>query len=160
MQATEYPIKNLNSKESSLRTRIMEVYWSIVGYLNSSRMSQLWDSFAVILLAPHFGNKINNMATTKPNTTSLNSPTQSKKKRGSLLLMEMSLLIKKGNFFSRSYQQTSLYAWLTKAMTHPTPKLITGKEIIHCMTGFDQSWSFPRGWRRGLLSLWTWQCYT
>lgn len=99
MQATQYPIKHLNSKESSLRTRIMAVYWSTVGYLNSSRMSQLWDSFAVILLALHFGSKINNMATTKPNTTSSNSPTQSKKKRGSLLLMEMSLVIKKEIFF-------------------------------------------------------------
>lgn len=98
MQATQYPIKHLNSKESSLRTRIMEVYWSTVGYFSSSRMSQLWDSFAVILLALHFGNKINNMTTTKPNTTSSNSPTQSKKKRGSLL-MEMSLVIKKEIFF-------------------------------------------------------------
>lgn len=138
MQATQYPIKHVNSKESSLRTRIMEVYWSTVGYLSSSRMSQLWDSFAVILLALHFGNKINNMATTKPNTASSNSPTQSKKKRGSLLLMEMSLVIKKEIFFPEAISKLPFMPdWLK--LWHPTPKLITGKEIIHCVTGFDQS---------------------
>lgn len=54
-------------------------------------------------------------------------------------------LLKWKENFSRSYQWTSLYAWLTNSMTPPTLKLITGKKKMHCMIVFDQSFPWAGG---------------